>query len=128
MKKYLEIAMGAMAVVGAVAATPAMAGTGNACTGVAASSYNMTTASNSFVQIPFTGKCSANVFMSWEDSQTVMAVGAASKKGKNIFIGHTNGGGVRPKGTATADVCAASGCTQQNAIDGANAAFTQSSS
>ena len=126
MKKYLEIAMGAMAVVGAVAATPAMAGSGNACTGVAATSYNMTTASNSFVQIPFTGKCSANVFMSWEDSQTVMAVGAASKKGKNIFIGHTNGGGVRPRGGT--DVCPATGCTQSEASSAATVALQQSSS
>jgi hypothetical protein len=123
MKKYLEIAVGAMAVVGAVASTPALAV--DVCSGSASgASYNMTTSSTSFVSIPFTGKCSANVFLSYSDSQTVMAAGAASKKGKNVFAGHTNGGGVRPTGT----ICPATGCTATETGAAAGTALTNSSS
>ena len=121
MKKYLEIATGVMAVVGAVASTPALAV--DVCGGSATgSSYNVTTSATSFVSIAFTVRCSANVFLSYTDSQTVMAVGAASRKGKNIFAGHTNGGGVRPTGT----LCPTAGCDASQPASAATTALTSS--
>lgn len=123
MKKYLEIAVGVMAVVGAVASAQAQV---NACTAnPTGGSYTVTGgATTDFVAVTFTGRCSANVFMTYQQNATVMAVGSASRKGGRIFSGSTAGGGVQPIATT----CVAAGCTAQNATDASTAAYTTANS
>lgn len=110
MKKYLEIAVGVMAAAGAVASAQAQSVV-NPCTGEAAGkTYTVTPtagATNEFVAVTFTGTCSANVILSYQQNATLMAVAAASRKGANTFSGTTNGGSVRPD---TAQKCAKTGC------------------
>ena len=124
MKKYLEIAVGVMAVVGAVGTVQAQNVT--ACSGTAAGTYSVTAAggTQNFVQVTFTGRCSANVNMSYAQNATVMAVGAASRKGGNVFGGHSNGGGVSPTGAK----CPAAGCTITEANTATTAKLAEGSS
>lgn len=56
--------------------------------------------SDGFVINNFTPKCSANVYAAIEQSEISLAAAAGSKKGKNLFSGSTNGGGVKPNGTS----------------------------
>ncbi|MBX9848234.1 MAG: hypothetical protein K2X64_02985 [Rhodocyclaceae bacterium] len=123
MKKYLEIAVGVMAVVGAVANVQAQT---TACSANATGgTYTVTGgATTDFVAVTFTGRCSANVFMTYQQNATAMAVGSASRKGGNIFSGSTAGGGVQPTGTK----CVAAGCTADNATAASSAAFARASS
>lgn len=102
MKKYLELATGVMAVVGTLAATPANAVT--VCTGAGAASSQVAGVTTSFIQVTFSARCSANVFLQYDQNTTVLAVGSASRKGKNYFAGHSNGGGIVTNG-----VCAGTG-------------------
>ena len=55
--------------------------------------------STGFVLNQFTPKCSANVYAAVEQSEIALATAAGSKKGKNLFTGSSNGGGVKPTGT-----------------------------
>lgn len=121
MKKYLEMATGVMAVVGAIAATPALATT--ACTGAGATGVTITGATNTFIQVTFTARCSQNVFLSYSQNTTVLAVGAGSAKGKNYFAGHSNGGGITVNGA-----CPGTGCTGTDADAKAGTALTAGSS
>jgi hypothetical protein len=81
-----------------VCSAPTTAGDGTAITGL----IGFTAAASGttgFVLNSFTPKCSANVFAAVEQSEIALAVAAGSKKGKNMFSGSTNGGGVKPTGT-----------------------------
>lgn len=125
MKKYLEIAVGVMAAVGAVASAQAQQAT-NACSGAAAGTrYTVASSTDQFVAVTFTGTCSANVFLSYQQNATLMAVSAASRKGANTFSGSTNGGAVRPD---SAQKCAASGCTADNVTGALTTAYTKANS
>jgi hypothetical protein len=70
-----------------------------------------TDAAPAFVVNAFTPKCSANVYLAYEQDATAFAVGAASAKGKNVFSGSTNGGGVTSTAACAAATCAASDAT-----------------
>lgn len=59
-----------------------------------------------FIATGFKQKCSANVFLDYVTSDTAVAVGAASLKGKNVFAGTSEGGSVAPVGTCAAAACA----------------------
>ena len=88
------------------------------CTGsTTASSVSVTT--GSFIKQSFTNKCSANVFMGYDEDATTVAICSASAKGNFRFSGSTTTGAVTPtgtKGTAgssgnTAATIAAGGCS-----------------
>lgn len=126
MKKYLEIAVGVMAAVGAVASAQAQQNAVNACTGSAAGTpYTVAGTTDQFVAVTFTGNCSANVFLSYQQNATVMAVAAASRKGANTFSGSTNGGAIRPD---TGQKCASSGCAQDKVTGALSTAYTKATS
>lgn len=72
-----------------------------------------------FVATAFTPKCSSNVFLAYEQDATVFAVGAASAKGKNVFSGSTNGGGV-----TTTTKCAAATCATGDATGATTSLIT----
>lgn len=87
------------------------------CTGGDAGDASVTGGTN-FIKNTFTQKCSANVYLSYEENATVAAVGAASKKGKNSFAGSTAGGAV-----AKSAECPSSGCVADTATTAAGTAF-----
>ncbi|MCK9387293.1 MAG: hypothetical protein M0Q22_02720 [Sulfuritalea sp.] len=82
-------------------------------------------AGSDFVKSAFTPKCSANTYVDFQQSASAAAAGAASKKGNQVFAGHTNGGSVA---VDTSITCASSGCTAGNATSAAATALTNSSS
>jgi hypothetical protein len=85
-----------------VCAAPTTAGDGTQIT----TTYGFTAAASGtagFVINNFTPKCSANVYAAIEQSEISLAASAGSKKGKNMFSGSTNGGGVKPNGTSYAN-------------------------
>lgn len=45
-----------------------------------------------FIKTAFPQVCSQNVLLRYSETAVVAAVGAASVKGKNSFMGHTDGG------------------------------------
>lgn len=49
-----------------------------------------------FIATGFTQKCSANVISAYDEDNIGAWIVAASKKGKNYFMGHTNGGAAVP--------------------------------
>jgi hypothetical protein len=105
MKKVILTSVLAMAAAGSANAAVDV----TACNGGAASQVTVQ-GTTSFVKVAFTPKCSANVTVFGEDSQTYYRVGSFSSKGKNAFGGSSNGGGITPTacgGTA----CAASDAT-----------------
>lgn len=77
-----------------------------------------------FIVNTFTPKCSANVFLDYEESGAILAVGSASAKGKNIFSGTTEGGAVAPTGT----LCASTGCVATDSSGAATAALASAGS
>jgi hypothetical protein len=121
-KKYLELAVGTMAVVGALASAPAAATA--VCAGAAAPSAATIASGTAFIQVSFTARCSANVFLDYDENATTIAVGSASKKGKNVFGGHSNGGGI----TTTGTLCPATGCTATESSGASAAKLAESSS
>jgi len=80
------------------------ASTSNICSGAAiagngAAVVGDSSATNSFVKVGFTPKCSANVFMSANDENSLLfRVGSASGKGKAYFGGSSAGGAVTRMG------------------------------
>lgn len=70
-------------------------------------------ATDAFVRVPFTPKCSANTHVFGEDSGTYYRVGAASAKGKYPYAGSTMGGGVTA--APAANTCATTGCVASDA-------------
>lgn len=75
----------------AVCSAPTTAGDG---TPIAATTGYGGTASGFVINV-FTPKCSANVYAAVEQDEISLAVAAGSKKGKNVFAGSSNGGGVK---------------------------------
>lgn len=78
-----------------------------------------------FIQTTFTPKCSGNVFLDYEQDNLAVGIGAASKKGKSLFKGNSNGGAV-----AKVSDCASTttGCTQTETATQATAGLTDSHS
>lgn len=97
----------------------AASGTATICAGAssATAGAQVTTATDTFVKVAFTPKCSANVFMTDNDQNTYYGVGSGSAKGKTAWVGSTAGGSI----SKNAD-CAATGCTAANATTAAGAA------
>lgn len=97
MKKILMIAGLCLASSATFAAgTAACAGgTGTAITG----------ATDQFVRITFTPKCSASTHVAYEQNAVAFAAAGGSAKGKQIFGGTSGGGGV-----VAVKACAATGC------------------
>lgn len=80
------------------------------CVGGAAGNSSVTAgaATDKFVKVAFTPKCSANVHLQGNDlSTTLYTVGAASAKGKSKFTGSSNGGSITGA-TCSADPCGSS--------------------
>jgi hypothetical protein len=100
MKKISVLLFGLLAAGQVFAAnTVACSGTGGNGTVISGNAAN-------FVRIDILPKCSANVFLNWDQTANGFAVAAASSKGKQMFTGNTGGGAV-----GSAGVCAASTCT-----------------
>ena len=70
------------------------------------------TKGSNFIVNSFTMKCSANVFLKYDENATAVGVASVSKKGKNIFAGGSAGGQVKPTGTTCTD------CTEGSITDG----------
>lgn len=122
MKKYLEIAVGVMAAVVSVSAAAQTSGT--SCTaGVAGPGATVAGTSANFVQVTFVPRCSNNVHLAYSQNTVAFAVGAASSKGKNSFLGNTVGGGV-----SSFTSCAATGCSAANATGAATEAYNKANS
>ncbi len=58
-----------------------------------------------FIKSDFTMKCSANVFLGYDETATYVSVGAASVKGKNQFGGTSEGGSVKQIGECSGGKC-----------------------
>lgn len=82
------------------------------CEGGAAINGTLIPAStDQFVRTAFTPKCSANIFMAYDQNATAFAASAGSRKGNAVFGGHSGGGGV-----AQVDTCdLGTGCTSAKA-------------
>ena len=109
MKKIFVLLFGLLAA-GQVFAQAA----GNTCTAAATSADGaiitvIGVGTPSFVVVPFTPKCSANTFVSFEQNAVAFVVGSASSKGKNAFLGSSGGGGV------SGQKCAGVTCIQTDA-------------
>lgn len=85
------------------------------CDGGAGGDKNVA-ASTNFLRAPggattgtaFVMKCSNNVFLAYNESATAIAVGSASKKGKNTFGGTSEGGQVKVIGACSGECSATS--------------------
>ena len=100
-----NVVMGSVLAIAAVTSLSANAVA--VCTGDVAKDGVAFASGASFVKVPFTPKCSANVFLDGEEtSATVFRVGSASAKGKTKFSGSTVGGSVGNVGGCTANPCA----------------------
>lgn len=88
------VASSALAAGTTICAAPTQAGNGTQIAG----NVGYGGSASGFVINAFTPKCSANVFAAIEQSEISLATAAGSKKGKNLFTGSTNGGGVKPTG------------------------------
>lgn len=115
-----KIILASVTVAAALASLSVGAATATVCVGVGGSGAQQTTATDTFVKVQFTPKCSANVYLIGDDNQTYYRVGSTSTKGKNSFGGSTAGGAVAPT------LCgAATGCTSSDATSAAtNASST----
>lgn len=116
MKKVILSAVLASAAIGSMNANAA-SGTATICGGgsVATAGSTVTTATDTFVKLSFSPKCSANVYLVDNDQNTYYGVGSGSTKGKTTWVGSTAGGGI-----AKYTDCAATGCTSSNAQAAAN--------
>jgi hypothetical protein len=77
-----------------------------------------TSVTTEFVKVAFTPKCSANVHMHSTQNPNSIGVASGSTKGKNLFGGGSNSGGVVNKGT-----CPTGGCTATEAGGTNSAAY-----
>jgi hypothetical protein len=98
------------------------AGDGNAIDGD--KGYVGASGGSGFVINTFTPKCSANVHAAVQQNETVFAVAAGSKKGRNMFSGSTNGGGVKPEAGASYP----NGVANGNVMDAATTALAAATS
>ncbi|MCB1942777.1 MAG: hypothetical protein KDI53_12185 [Candidatus Accumulibacter sp.] len=92
MKKALLVSLALAFPLAAQAAVTAV------CDGGTGGDKSVTKGSN-FIINDFTMKCSANVYLKYDENATAVGVAAVSKKGKNIFAGGSAGGQVKPTGT-----------------------------
>ena len=105
--KKISVALTAMLAASSVYAAPAAVCTADTAAGNGTqitSTVGFTAAaggSTGFVINNFTPKCSANVHAAIEQSEIALASAAGSKKGKNLFAGSTQGGGVASVGQVT---------------------------
>lgn len=107
----------------AAAAVSPLANAAAVCDGASGANVNIAPASPAdFIKVPFTAKCSANVFSNYSENATQVGVVAGSKKGRNWFAGGSNGGGVRAGG-----LCATTGCSTTEITDAASATARDSS-
>ena len=88
-----------LAAFGLTVCIPAFSATGNqVCTGAPSATDAKVTALTDtnalFIKTDFKMKCSANVFLVYDEFATYVSVGAASKKGKTNFGGTSEGGAV----------------------------------
>lgn len=90
----------------ALAPVVAMAATTKLCDGGTATKLAGDTTGASFVRVDLNPQCSANTIVQVDQSATALWGGSGSKKGKNAFMGSTNGGSVK-----VFKACAATGCT-----------------
>lgn len=89
------------------------------CAGSTTATSVAVTAGTSFIKQSFSNKCSANVFLSYEEAATDIAVCAGSAKGNFRFGGSSTSGSVSPTGTKgvaatannTAATITAGGCS-----------------
>lgn len=112
MKKI--IAMSLIGMVAAFSSTAFAAGTA-VCTGGNAAKVDLyggpgaVVSPGVFVKTGFAVQCSSNVYLNYEEaSETLFAVGAASKKGNQYVGGSSAGGAVKVYSKCVADPCAAS--------------------
>jgi hypothetical protein len=105
-----NVIIGSVLAVAAVTSLSANAATVAVCSGGIAGegkSFSGNTATDAFVKVNFTPKCSANVLLAAEEtSATLFKVGSASIKGKTMFAGSTAGGAVGNVGACEKDPCA----------------------
>ena len=71
-----------------------------------------------FIQVTLNPQCSANTIVVYDQGNTAAWGGSGSKKGKNTFLGSTNGGAVKAH---SAD-CGTDGCNATEAGAAATAA------
>lgn len=118
MKKVILASVLAATAIGSVNVNAA-SGTAVICAGASAAGAGTAvgTATDTFVKVQFTPKCSSNVHMVDNDMGTYYGVGSGSTKGKTAWVGSTGGGSISKQ----AD-CAATGCTSANAATAAAAA------
>lgn len=121
MKKSSLVVLAAVSLISAGSAFGATSGT--VCGGSAAGSGQTigdASATGEFVRQNFATRCSANVFLSYQQNAINFGVGAGSQKGKTAFQGNTGGGAV----AKSADCDANTGCTATHANTAAAAALT----
>ena len=88
----------------------AFAAAPTACDGATAGKITISKASTPlFIKTDFPQVCSNNVILNYGENNVVAWVASGSKKGKNSFIGHSDGGA--PKVDAA---CDSTGCTAAN--------------
>lgn len=102
MKKILALAVLAISPLLASAAA-----SDDVCDGTTAKKVPITAGTSEFIKRDFNAQCSANVGLSYAQNATVIAVAAASAKGKTYFSGSSEGGAVTKDGTTD---CPNSGC------------------
>lgn len=106
-----NIVLGSFLAIAAVTSLPAnAAGETKYCDGGAAgdalAAAPAAADGSDFVKVPFTPKCSANVYLVGNDrSATVYTVGSSSIKGKTKFGGSSTGGSVGSFGDCAAKPC-----------------------
>lgn len=106
MMKKVMLAVALCGATGIAGAT-ALSATGAAlCAGTGGTATVDPTAGK-FIKNQFTITCSNNVYLSGAEDTLKAGVAAGSAKGKNIFGGYTEGGGVKAMGTD----CGSDGCT-----------------
>lgn len=117
MKKIILASVVAVAAVSSMNANASGSQVICAAPSAAAAGNSILVTAAAFIKTSFTPKCSANVYLHGYDADTFYGTGAASSKGKNIFMGSTGGGGVVASGS-----CATTGCTAANTVTAALAA------
>lgn len=117
MKKVILASVALAAVASSNMANATASGT--VCSAGPAGAYaTVSSATDLFVKVPFSPKCSSNVFLQYNDQNSYFAVGSASTKGKNTFNGSTAGGSVK----AHAVCSGATGCSSSEVTTALQAA------
>lgn len=112
MKKIILVSVALAGILGSLNASAAT----QICTGGGAgNAVNIPAAggAGNFMVTAIATKCSANVFVQGDDGTngSFYSVGSASKKGKSMFAGTTNGGSIAVSGTCAVP----GGCTSNEA-------------